>query len=258
MSFLNYSDIVTGFKNSGLMSGDSLMLHSDSIALAQLASGTAEERCNLLFDALDEILGPNGNLVLPTFTYSFTKNEPYNPEASPSRVGLLSNIFLSRPGVYRTSDPIFSMAIKGPLVNDFLGASYEDSFGNESAFSIIEKNNFYIGGFGCGLNSFTFLHYIEQKSRVDYRYFKEFQGNIQTNTGIKFCKIKYYVRELDRETSLNTSLLRASLLSKKVLDIQPIGRVALYMVHSGELVAEATKLINKNKYALIDEGVKCS
>ena len=258
MSSLNYADIVKAFKNSGLMSGDSLMLHSDSIALAQLASGTVEERCNLLFDALDEILGPEGNLVIPTFTYSFTKNEDYDPQTSASKVGLLSNRFLLRPGVLRTYDPIFSMAVKGPLANEFLNAPYENCFGNRSAFSIIEKNNFLIGGFGCNLNSFTFLHYIEQNIRVEYRYFKDFEGNIQTNAGTKSCKIKYFVRDLERETNLNAALLRASLISNNLLSIQPVGRVALFMVRAQELMSESKKLIKINPYALIDEGVKFS
>ena len=102
------------------------MLHSDAIVLSQTKPMPAEDRNNLLFDALDEVLGPKGTIVIPTFTYSATKGKPFIVEETPSTVGDLTEFFRKQPGVLRSCDPIFSVAVRGSKAEEFADVDVEE------------------------------------------------------------------------------------------------------------------------------------
>ena len=70
-------------------------------------------------DVLEEILGEDGTLVVPTFNYSFTQGDVFDIRHSPSSVCVISEYFRNRTGVVRSSDPIFSVAAKGRHANRF-------------------------------------------------------------------------------------------------------------------------------------------
>ncbi|MCW1523361.1 AAC(3) family N-acetyltransferase, partial [Campylobacter jejuni] len=69
---------------------------------------------------LFKVLGKEGTLLMPTFTYSFCKNETYDKVHSKGKVGVLNEFLELAGGVRRTSDPIFSFAVKGAKADIFL------------------------------------------------------------------------------------------------------------------------------------------
>lgn len=252
-SFLQTDDIVRAFQQSGVRPGDLLMLHSDSMVLAQLPPMTVEERCKVFFDALDEVLGPEGTLVLPAFTYSFTKNQNFNVADTPSTVGILTNYFRSLPGVVRSSDPNFSVAVKGPMAQELTSSVSNDCFGPDSVFALLDKHDAWLGAMGCSIERLTFVHYVEQKAKVDYRYFKKFSGFIESNDSKIFAEVNYFVRDLERRTLLDLSGLQGVLMREKLLSVKPIGRVALSLVKSSDFLRTGMALLAENSSALIEE-----
>jgi aminoglycoside 3-N-acetyltransferase len=249
------SDIVGAFRACGVGRGDVLMLHADAMVLAQLPPMAADERVDVLFEALASVLGPEGTLVLPTFTYSFTKGERFEVETTPSAVGLLTEAFRSRPGVRRSRDPIFSVAAQGRLADDFAEAASDDCFGPQSAFALLAAQNAWLACLGCSLDRVTFTHYVEQTAGVDYRTFKTFSG-VCVEGGVETsAHVRYFVRDLDRDTAIDLSRLKAALIGNGALATAAVGRVGLGAVRCGDFEAAAIALLAQNPSALIREGL---
>jgi aminoglycoside 3-N-acetyltransferase len=248
------ADIVEAFKRCGVQRGDMVMLHSNAMALAQLPDMSPQARFDVLFDALDELLGPDGTLVLPTFTYSFTKGEPFDAMATPSTVGLLSEAFRRRPGVRRSGDPIFSVAARGRLADRFAEAGTDDCFGPNSAFALLAAQDAWLACLACSLDRLTFTHFVEQAVGVDYRYFKTFSGRRRDEQGEAAASVRYFVRDLDRDTAIDLSRLQARLLDSGALTTAPLGRVRLSAVRCRGFEAAARALLAQNPTALIREG----
>lgn len=252
--WLSLDDIVQAFRNAGVKRGDLLMLHSDSIVLAQLPPATQEERCALFFDALDQLLGPEGTLILPTFSYSFTKNETFNVRTTPSTVGLLTNHFRAMAGVLRSEDPNFSIAARGPLAREATVIRSDDCFGPQSVFAWLERQDAWLGGMGCAIDRFTFVHYLEQKANVNYRYHKEFSGVIEGYDETWTERVRYFVRDVERQTALDLRQVRALLLKQGTMQVEPVGRVALSLTRCSQFMAATMALLESNPSALIVEG----
>ena len=132
MDFITKEDIIKAFRKCGISSGSVLMLHLDAIFLSQTRPMSKKDRYALFFEALDEVLGTKGTLIIPTFTYSATKGEPFIVEETPSTVGDLTEYFRKMPKVKRTRDPIFSVAVIGQKTNQFCKANIENCFGKNS------------------------------------------------------------------------------------------------------------------------------
>jgi len=49
------------------------------------------QRLDLLIEAMEAAVGGTGTLVIPAFSYSFTKGETFDIRNSPSMVGLVSD-----------------------------------------------------------------------------------------------------------------------------------------------------------------------
>jgi aminoglycoside 3-N-acetyltransferase len=254
MDYLDKENIVAAFRKCGMQPGAVLMLHSDAIFLAQTQLMHIEERYALFFDALDEVLGPEGTLVIPTFTYSATKGEPFVVEETPSIVGELTEYFRKLPGVLRSRDPIFSVAVRGDKAQEFSNVEVEDSFGANSVFDLLNR---YDAWLGCLAGKFlmTYTHFVEQAVNVDYRYFKEFEYTIIENGVSQEGSLRFFVRDLERESDMDLSHLKRVLTKKKLLHTVTMGRFYAYMVKCRDFRKNAEVLIAKYKNALIKEGV---
>lgn len=103
-------DLCAAFAETGLARGDSVIVHSACRTL-----GPVEGGADTILDALIEVLGPEGNLMLPTFNYTRPLPEPYFDAAvTPGRTGILPELGRKRPGAVRSLHPTHSVAVIGP------------------------------------------------------------------------------------------------------------------------------------------------
>jgi len=254
MKYISKHDIVSAFRNCGIQSGDTLMLHSDAIVLAQTRPMDQEDRYMLFFEAMDDVLGSDGTLVIPTFTYSATKGERFYVEQTPSTVGALTEYFRKLPGVRRSSDPIFSVAVRGSGALELASVEVGDTFGPNSLFDLLHNRNAYIACLGCSFDRVTFTHYVEQSVGVSYRYFKAFPYTISRNGSDQSGVIRYYVRYLDRQTGTDLSRLKIAAAEPGFLHKASVGRFALITIACQDFYREAEILLRNDESALITEG----
>ncbi|MBX2078345.1 aminoglycoside N(3)-acetyltransferase [Campylobacter peloridis] len=192
-------DLIKVLKNLGIKQGDILFVHSEIYNFG-IPLVTSKELLCIFLDCFFEVIGKEGTLIMPTFTYSFCNGKDYDKLHSKTKVGVLNEFFRLQPGVKRTNDPIFSCAIKGAKEDLFL-QDHDSCFGENSVFDILTKNNGKIILFGNENLGITYIHYIEENFRVPYRYFKTFHGDIIDEHGIQKQKnIKYYVRDITKKS----------------------------------------------------------
>ncbi len=118
---LGRTDLVNGLKLIGLRPGDIVFFQVSHLTLGPLECGSfKKEVCELLYSAMREVIGPEGTMLLPAFSFSFYRNEDFDVEATPSIQGAWSSslefleYFRRLPGVVRSADPILSVAGLGP------------------------------------------------------------------------------------------------------------------------------------------------
>ena len=195
--------IQEALKNVGIKEGDIVLLHSDSTAVREITGLKWEVAMNLLKDCFLTVLGDGGTLIVPTFNWDFCKGKKYVHEKTRSQVGMFTNYILFDDRSIRSFHPIYSFAAIGPHKEVLLNNVSKSSFGDDSVFYRLHKINAKIVLFNFDLGT-TFVHYVEQKLGVDYRYIKYFTGQVSRD-GLEYQDtFDFYVRYLDRD--INVSL----------------------------------------------------
>jgi aminoglycoside 3-N-acetyltransferase len=175
------NDIVRSLKKVGVKKNDIILCHSDVQKFGVPKCGLNKTKIvKMFFRSFFKILGDNGTLVFPTFTYSFCHNEIYNPKKNCSLCGFISNNIkvIKKFKIY--PDPNLSFVIYGKHKNYLSTLVDKNSYGKNSLFAKF----FDLKGKICNLNlnaGSTFLHFLERKLNVNYRFDKKFKGKIIKN-----------------------------------------------------------------------------
>ena len=234
------------FKQLNIKKNDNLIFHSNLAGLHQFERKLEKKTCNYFLKFILNYIGKNGTLLIPTYNYDFTKGKPYSRKNSTSQVGLFGNILLKKFYRFRTFDPIFSHLVFGKMKKEILSCKYDEVFGEKSVFNELQKKNFKIVSFCCSPQSITFLHYIEKKLNVHYRYNKVFEGVSEK----KKMKIKYYVGKKNVDYSIKEKKI-LKLINKKQFREILFGRFKVYVVNANYLFNILKKIISSNKDYLI-------
>jgi aminoglycoside 3-N-acetyltransferase len=246
-------DIHAALRHVGVSPGEWVMLHGDAGVAAQFRTVAPALRLgHLIRHVVDFVQG--GTLVVPTFTYSFTKGEDFDPENTPSTVGQFSEAFRSFPGVRRTHHPIFSVAAIGPGAGAVLDARLDDCFGPGTVFDLLYRHDAKIVCLGCDFNKVTFVHYVEQEFGVFYRSPKPFTGCLVANGRRTPLTTSYVVRDMSIESVHDLRRLRAEAIRQGALRVGEVGRFPICAVSAREFHAVARDMLEQDEYALVARG----
>lgn len=240
--------IIKILKKLDIKNNDDLMIHGDAAIIYQY-NINKKKSFNLFFQTIEHYIKKKGTILVPSFTYSFCKTKKFDKNLTKSEVGNFSKIFGSRINVKRTSHPIYSFFIKGRNYEYYNKAKLDKCFGEGSIFDLFHKKNGKIIIFGNTFEkSATFLHHIEEKAKVTYRFYKFFKGEIIGNKKKKKLNVSYYVRKL----SLNTQIKFKKTLFEKLKKTN-FGRFQVYSISSKKLYNYCMNRLKKNEKYLIDK-----
>uniref|UniRef100_UPI004029B43A AAC(3) family N-acetyltransferase n=1 Tax=Lachnospira sp. TaxID=2049031 RepID=UPI004029B43A len=111
-------------ESMGLKGDETILIHSSMKSIGEVDGGA-----DTVLDAWMEYF-KDGLLLLPTHTWKTVNadNPVYNPQTTPSCVGLLTNMFMKRDGVIRSLHPTHSMAGYGKNAAEYLaGEEYNNT-----------------------------------------------------------------------------------------------------------------------------------
>jgi aminoglycoside 3-N-acetyltransferase len=194
---------------------DAVFLHSDVRRCGRAEGRSPRDKLDTVLRGLGDAI-PGGVLVLPTFTYSFTRGEPFDVDETPSTVGGLGERFRGGPGVRRTPEPIFSTALRGDLSDTWeerlMAVGDKDCFGPESVFAWLVEQDGLLAFLDVTFQACTFVHHVEQRLAVPYRYRKVFEGEVRAGGKRRHVRARYLVRRLDQEVVTDTMPLWRALV----------------------------------------------
>ncbi len=200
---LDQSELVRGLRDAGLGLGDTVFVHLNLEALTpEPGSPGVERSAEAFFAALRQVIGAEGTVLVPTYTFSFCRQECFDVQETPTAGGPWSpnasvlEAFRRRPGVVRSADPIHSVAGEGPLAARLLSDVAPTCFGIGSVFHRLRESDAKICLVGLGLEEATLRHHSEEVAGAPFRYRKLFTGIIREGGTERKCGWIYNVRIL--------------------------------------------------------------
>ena len=131
----------------------------------------------VLLQMLQDVAGPERNLLMPTFTRGY-QDGICNLDEEPASTGLLAESFRRLPNCERNLTAFFSYGILGPDCEEFADLMPEHAWGDGSAYDWMEKKNASFLMLGTHPTNCSYLHRMEWLARIKYRYVKPFTGKI--------------------------------------------------------------------------------
>lgn len=243
-------DFLDALDKIGVKKGDTLFVHSDTRVFGKLALASKELFLRALVEVLEESVGKEGTVIMPTFSYSFCNEQTFDKRETPSTVGVLTDFFRKEVGVERSLHPLFSVAVWGKKQKEYLRTS-KDSFGEGTVFETLHTDNGKILLFGTDFQACTFLHYVEQALNVPYRYMKDFRGTIVDGSKSYEDEYSYFVRPLDGTIENDFRVIEPLLRDEKILKEATVGGGKLLLVSAKELFEVAKHAIQKDPYFFV-------
>lgn len=159
-------------RENGIVEGDCILVHSKMSSMGYL-----EEGPKTLVDAVLNVIGPSGHLLMPT-TPSPARQKDYadldpvfDVRNSPSALGAIGEYFRTLPGVVRSLHPTEPVSAFGPRAHEFVSGHFGEltPYTFRSPFHKVAENNGKILYIGVALaNAGTSLHTLEDA--VDFKY----------------------------------------------------------------------------------------
>ncbi|NGQ95650.1 AAC(3) family N-acetyltransferase [Brevibacillus sp. SYP-B805] len=196
--YTSYSEIVEQIE---VYEGDTVLVGSDITRLAVEAYRRGELfDPNIFIDSLIRKIGEKGTILFPTYNWGFCSGEPFDYRHTLSKVGSLSNVALKRGDFRRTRHPIYSFAVWGKAQDYLISLDNKSAFGPDSPFAFLHANHGKMLIIGLDYQkSFTYVHYVEEREKVHYRYLKDFTGEYIDENGISTERTySMLVRDIDR------------------------------------------------------------
>jgi len=159
---LTKSDIIKGLKKLDLKKGDHIIVHSALSSLGEVVRGA-----DTLIDAIIEVVGPEGTIIVPTFGSS---DKVFNPKKSSTNLGIIAQTLWQRPNAVRSRHPLASVAAIGAKA-DWLIEGHENkslAHGEETPYTKLAEINGKILLLGVDQDRNTCLHCAEEIAQLPY------------------------------------------------------------------------------------------
>ncbi len=192
----------------GIEKGDVLYVSSELLMIMWLCKKEKSVfDANLLIEYLMSKVGKDGTLLIPTYNFDFSNHGIYDRARSKSTVGFLGNVALERNDFIRTRHPMHSFAVWGKYQNTLINMNNSNSFGDETPFAFminVGAKEIGIGIDDCSKGC-TFVHHVEVKANVPYRFIKVFHGKYIDFDGIdRLYECEYSARDLSIKYKTNS------------------------------------------------------
>lgn len=111
-------DLASHLRDLGVAKGDTLFVHASYKALGLVHGGAPA-----IVGALEDALGPDGRLLMPSFNLVQKERRAgtWNPATTPSTVGWVTECFRRMPGTFRSDHYSHSVAARGKDAREFVG-----------------------------------------------------------------------------------------------------------------------------------------
>jgi aminopeptidase-like protein/aminoglycoside N3'-acetyltransferase len=252
------SRLVEALRRGGLATGDIVYTHVDLDRLGAFEGAESPEaRAGLLLEALREVVGPTGTILVPTYTFSFCRGEVFDVEQTPTRGGDWSpsadflELVRRAPGAVRSRDPIHSVAGIGPRAAELLGNVPPTCFGAGSVHDRLHLAGGKIVLIGVPLDEASFRHHVEEIAGMPGRFKKLFTGRIREKGQERKQGWIFNVRVLADNFYPDGTKLVALARESGVARAVPVGKGELVVAETSAFYALTADLLRKDPLATL-------
>ncbi len=176
---------------------DVIFISSDIGNLAMLCKAKGEALdVNAIIDCFQEKVH-EGTIIVPAYTDHLLDGETFDWKKSKPTTGAFSNKVQRRKDFTRTKDPLHSVFVWGKDSDKLAKIEDESTFGKNSIFTYLRDTNAKFIFIDIHIQAcFTYIHYIEEQKKVNYR--KSYFYNIRCELpeGAVDKKVKFYSKKL--------------------------------------------------------------
>lgn len=215
----------------------------------------------VFFEEIKLIIGEEGTIFAPTFTYSFKSGRSiekniFNIKRAKSKVGPFGNYIFKNKNSIRSNDPMISIVGLGSK-SSILKNNNQTSYGKGCTFEkLLNIKNLKIVNLGVGINFIPFLHYVDFLSNCRHRYKKYFYGySIDKNKRKKKIRWEYHVPYLRDEANSTGHKISKIKDYSKLYNKVKLGSGYLYLSDYNETFKIVKKVCLKNPW-ITAEGPK--
>jgi len=244
-----FEQLVEGFRNLGVAEGDTLLVHSSYKSLGEVDGGP-----QTVIRALETLLGTDkdGTLIMPTFNFDFNKGVPWDVRKTRSKMGALTEVVRMDPRAKRVFHPFYSFAILGKHAEMLGSLRYKSSYERNSVFGKLRDLDGKIMVIGLSYNnSMTFFHHIEQMEGVDYRFLKQFTGEVTDENGNTYTDtFEMLVRDVDKGVMTMVDPMGALMEQAGIIKIRRIGEADVKLMKANEVYEFTAREMKRDPHLL--------
>ena len=249
------SDLLDVLRKVGAKAGDVLMVHSSYDKFGGF-QGTPRDAVEML----QEAVSPGGTIMMPTMPFTGSAHEwvesgqILDVRRTPSRMGLLTEVFRRSPGVIRTVHPTHPVAICGPHAADLSRDSHRTATpcGYPSPFAKLVDVHGKSLLLGTGIEVMTFFHSVEEwlEPEMPFSPFTEETYELQTRDA-EGNLVPSRMRLMNRQYSSRrrVAIMRQELERQGEWRELMAGRLSVLLVDAGAALKAAQ--------AMAKQGVFC-
>ncbi len=251
MANITSSDIANGLKAGGLRSGSQVLVHSSLSSFGHIEGGA-----DAVIDALLEVVGNTGTILVPTLTGSerlSPKNPPiFDPVNSACWTGNIPETFRKRPNAIRSLHPTHSAAAIGADASE-LTQDHWYSVTPCDEYSPYGKLAQRATGFvlliGVDYESSTLFHHVEERVGAHYHMQPEFaKAKIIVNGE---TIERHYMLHLYGPTR-NFNVMEDIFIERGIQKMFKIGDSTLRLIKAAEMVNLTVRCLTANPNILCE------
>lgn len=254
----NISELRRDLAALGVGHGDCLVVHSSFKAMGLADSSPAD-----VIRMLIEFLGPDGTIMMPTFTYSYSgvwNVRPFNPVTTPGAGnGVLTETLRQYPGVLRSGHPTCSVAAIGKQAGMITqdkkkasplgrGSSYDAAIGQGAKILLL----------GVGNNRNSAIYYAEIMADLPCNDLpcRKFWGHTALVEKDGQVKETSLLREYPA-CSANFGVVDDYLLQEGIMKSGKIGSAPYFLMSGKEMTETVVKRLKKEPARLLCDNFTC-
>lgn len=246
---LTFEQLVEGFRALGVNEGDTMLVHSSYKSFGEVDGGP-----QTVIRALEAALGTDkdGTLIMPTFNFDFNKGVPWDVRATPSKMGILTEFVRKDPRAKRVFHPFYSFAILGKHAGMLGSLRYKSAYERNSVFGKLRDLDGKIMVIGLSYtDSMTFFHHVEQMEGVDYRFLKQFTGEVTDENGNTYTDtFEMLVRDIDKGVRTMVDPMGRLMEEAGVIQSAKIGEADVRLMKANEVYEFTAREMKRDPFLL--------
>lgn len=259
----HYHDAVHGFaiddlrralEKLGLASGDCVLVHSALDAFPGFRGKPSE-----VIALLQKIVGDSGHLLMPTMAFTSTavdfvkSGAVLDVQRTPSKMGLLTELFRRMPTVVRSLHPTHPIAVWGRDAERICADHHTAATpcGKPSPFSHLLERDGKILLLGPDIDVLTFYHYVEEalESRFPQSPFtaERYDSRVRDRDGNEIhCALRLFEPSLSKRRDLQ--LLKRAMTAANLYPVTTIGGAQVALLSAKAVLNTVAAMADQGRY----------